>query len=564
MLHKKQYKKGIAIVLVLVMLLGFTNSAYAEINEDYYNLNINGLEVVDSALNEKVSGSGLLNALGLLIYSVGSLLEWVLGKMYQMIAGQALFPWADAIVFNSIPLLDVNFISPTTVGGGSFLAIIRGTLSSVYSTIFGIAIAFFTIAVMIMGIKLVVSTIASEKAKYKQAVVQWAIGLLLLFVIHYAMSFIFYLNEQLVTIASGIASENLAQANEEIEELSNTLELNQEKVLNFFDTMSKSSFNIGDLLAIIGAVLIVIAAIVLSIVSFGMAALATLIVGIVMMGVGIASNVSTEVDLKTAGAIYDVFDAYWQKRKDEYDDISLDKAVDNVLRGKLEGYKLGDEVYDYYLADVAAGLLENNNYVNYGLGTNLRTDNASFWDTGKSDDAYSKKLYYDVSALLDEGISLSSDGDAASIPGVGIFKSVVHSMENLKVVDRITKQNYSQRKICGDDGKQQCSESDINYDQNIYLYCKALSDVFDNSVAKQASSVNIFTNLASFFKETAWTTSATGWRANKSVIQNALMYAILVVQSLILFIAYVKRLFYVTILAMMAPIVVVMDFFNKS
>lgn len=49
-----------------------------------------------------------------------------------------------------------------------------------------------------------------------------------------------------------------------------------------------------------------------------------------------------------------------------------------------------------------------------------------------------------------------------------------------------------------------------------------------------------------------------------AVIQNALMYAILVVQSLILFIAYVKRMFYVIILALMAPVMVVFDFFSKS
>ena len=42
-----------------------------------------------------------------------------------------------------------------------------------------------------------------------------------------------------------------------------------------------------------------------------------------------------------------------------------------------------------------------------------------------------------------------------------------------------------------------------------------------------------------------------------------IMYAILVAQSLILFIAYVKRLFYVILLAMMAPVVVVFDFFQK-
>ena len=46
-------------------------------------------------------------------------------------------------------------------------------------------------------------------------------------------------------------------------------------------------------------------------------------------------------------------------------------------------------------------------------------------------------------------------------------------------------------------------------------------------------------------------------------IQNMIMYSILVGQSVILFISYIKRLFYVILLAMMAPVVVVFDFFKK-
>ena len=41
------------------------------------------------------------------------------------------------------------------------------------------------------------------------------------------------------------------------------------------------------------------------------------------------------------------------------------------------------------------------------------------------------------------------------------------------------------------------------------------------------------------------------------------MYAILVAQSLILFISYIKRLFYVIVLGLMSPAVVAYDFFKR-
>lgn len=92
---------------------------------------------------------------------------------------------------------------------------------------------------------------------------------------------------------------------------------------------------------------------------------------------------------------------------------------------------------------------------------------------------------------------------------------------------------------------------------------KAFKEVYTVS-GTENSQVSLIANLANYFKEAAWTTEEGGWKADKVVIQNALMYAILVVQSFIFLIAYIKRLFYVIILAVMAPLVVVYDFFNKS
>ena len=78
------------------------------------------------------------------------------------------------------------------------------------------------------------------------------------------------------------------------------------------------------------------------------------------------------------------------------------------------------------------------------------------------------------------------------------------------------------------------------------------------------SGKSLIANLAQYFKNAAWTFGSNSWKTDKVVIQNAIMYAILVVQSFIFLIAYVKRLFYVIMLAMMAPAVVVYDFFNKT
>ena len=71
-------------------------------------------------------------------------------------------------------------------------------IQNIYNTIFTISIAFFGVVVGIMALKLAISSIASEKAKYKQAITNWLLALILLFTAHYLISFIFFVNEKMV------------------------------------------------------------------------------------------------------------------------------------------------------------------------------------------------------------------------------------------------------------------------------------------------------------------------------------------------------------------------------
>ena len=58
--------------------------------------------------------------------------------------------------------------------------------------------------------------------------------------------------------------------------------------------------------------------------------------------------------------------------------------------------------------------------------------------------------------------------------------------------------------------------------------------------------------------------AVTGWRASEVSVTGALLYGIFIFQSCIYLIMYVKRLFYVIMLSMFGPIIVIYDFFMKS
>lgn len=206
-MHRKAiYKKILGCIFVIIIVISYGSSIMAKVNPNY-------ITPVDSSnLNKSVADSSLMKAVAHLVYGGGQIIEWIAGTIFTMLTGTNDFPWADKIVFNAVPLLDVNFISPDK---NSFLGQkdIASAIKNTYQTVFSMATVAFGIIVLIMAIKLVISTIASEKAKYKQALVNWVTGLVMLFMMHFFISFMFYLNETLVNACFGIAKEVMKEAN---------------------------------------------------------------------------------------------------------------------------------------------------------------------------------------------------------------------------------------------------------------------------------------------------------------------------------------------------------------
>lgn len=104
----------------------------------------------------------------------------------------------DKIIFNQVPLLDVNMFTDTaggyTLKDDSSLQIIRDSVATWYYAIRNITIAIMLVILIYIGIKIAISSIASEKAEYKRMLVSWVVGFLIIFVIHFFLMFVLNLN----------------------------------------------------------------------------------------------------------------------------------------------------------------------------------------------------------------------------------------------------------------------------------------------------------------------------------------------------------------------------------
>lgn len=100
------------------------------------------------------------------------------------------------IFSNKIPLLDVDYFNTMDsikLSDGSTMestaAVLKTTVSSWYTILRDIALVASLSILVYIGIRIMISTTASDKSKYKQMLMDWIIAICLLFTMHYIMSF---------------------------------------------------------------------------------------------------------------------------------------------------------------------------------------------------------------------------------------------------------------------------------------------------------------------------------------------------------------------------------------
>lgn len=200
----------LCLLVVLVFFFGISGTATAKINSNYDNANT----AIDYAEDDTgFFTSLLLEILGIAIYALAWVVETLVKGVVWLLTGNFQFPWADRTIFNGMHILDVNFINPSpgslfmTSGNNPQYTAIGTSIRNIYFTALSLALGFLGIVVAVMAIRLAISSIASEKAKYKEAIVHWITALVLLFGMHYVISLVFYVNEQMVEVASNIVFE---------------------------------------------------------------------------------------------------------------------------------------------------------------------------------------------------------------------------------------------------------------------------------------------------------------------------------------------------------------------
>lgn len=122
-----------------------------------------------------------------------------------------------------------------------------------------LAVAAMAVVLIFIGIKMAISTIASDKAVYKRMLVDWIVGIVLIFTMHYIMYFAITINEILVDIVRTSATavnkvqlSELAETSEKSKEVEKT---NQDVEIDVYEEIRTRAYDMKMTVGLVGMIM---------------------------------------------------------------------------------------------------------------------------------------------------------------------------------------------------------------------------------------------------------------------------------------------------------------------
>lgn len=209
-IKKKSLKKIVFIVMLIFTLTNCLSIVFG-IPKSHADFD---LGVIPAGLG------GLLNGLVWVVTLIPKVFVVIFGLIIQVIlntfgsvaSGQLttvtveniLFSGSDVKGFEGIQILDVDFFNFNTGLSDTVLAF-RGAIAQWYYILRLIAAAVLLVILIYVGIRMALSTVASEQAKYKQMLTDWVASMALLFVLHYIIKFVITVNSAFIGALAGVA-----------------------------------------------------------------------------------------------------------------------------------------------------------------------------------------------------------------------------------------------------------------------------------------------------------------------------------------------------------------------
>ena len=204
---KEKLKKSLIVTIVTIMIsFAMPVKSNADIINDFINLILRIPDGVMHVIDHYIGGSRQFTSEELEFYG-----GWDNGgRVYNFIVtpydifSSGTYEENSGSYYTKLGLLDVNFFADKPITSETLVSseIFAPIIGNIYKSLRNLAMILMLLVVMYIGIKIMMSSIAAQQAKYKQLLIDWLVGFSLLFMMHYIMSGIVYLNSIVVKMLS--------------------------------------------------------------------------------------------------------------------------------------------------------------------------------------------------------------------------------------------------------------------------------------------------------------------------------------------------------------------------
>ena len=207
---KKIISKILIIFIIMITLFEFTFST---------NVSYAALDITDEFLNSLTSLMGGMVSYGiwlerLILLGISTVFNGFMSTTFAASCGvndgwSVGIATPYSIFFNKYKLFDVNFFDfNKTTSNGPALAI-RQEVAEWFYIIRNISSAVLLCILIYVCIRMALSTVAEEKAKFKRMLFDWVCSLVLIYLLQYIMIFTVYTNNAIVNALKAIYEQNI-------------------------------------------------------------------------------------------------------------------------------------------------------------------------------------------------------------------------------------------------------------------------------------------------------------------------------------------------------------------
>ena len=237
-------RKFISCVLILLMIFNFTfcNCAYASTDteeERYKDPYKEKADMDDSTATEIIQGDNVdqsssgskkssfsagdipVSMIGMVVGILARLVNILIALQVDLFLGlltngketdttgenDVFWFSIDRCVFNRVALLNINYlktgsyqVGDTTISESQGNTAIKEGVAKVYYLCRLIAMILSLLVLIYIGIRMAISTVASDQARYKKMFISWIESIIILFAMPYLISFIVTIGETLTNI----------------------------------------------------------------------------------------------------------------------------------------------------------------------------------------------------------------------------------------------------------------------------------------------------------------------------------------------------------------------------